>query len=88
MDALGYLLESSHIHGHMQGILLSNDSKIVNNHFVDDSLLSNNVEQCSINKDLACLQTFFYALGVAVSYHKIDFWLVRLNSPLDRIPIA
>ena len=35
-NALGYLLEASHIAGWIHGILLLHGSKMVSNHFVDD----------------------------------------------------
>lgn len=56
-DALGYLLEASHIVRQIHSILLSDDLETVNNHFVDESLLSVRVEWDSIDGALPCLDT-------------------------------
>jgi hypothetical protein len=58
----------------------------VNIHFVDDSLLPLRVEYKSVDGASTCLDTFCFASGVVVSTHKIDFWLVGLNSPPGWIP--
>lgn len=39
-NSLGYLLENAHVHGQLKGIVIPDASKLVNNHFADDSLLS------------------------------------------------
>lgn len=59
---------------------------MVNNHFTDNSLLSVSVEQRSVNGALPCLDTLCVTSGFVVSNHKIEFWLVGLDSPPDWIP--
>ena len=39
VDALGYFLEEACIVGQIRGIMLLDGSKMVNNHFADDSLI-------------------------------------------------
>lgn len=39
VDALGYLLEEACIVGQIRGIMLPDGSKMVNNHFANDSLI-------------------------------------------------
>lgn len=39
IDELGYLLEEACIVGQIRGIMLPDGSKMVNNHFADDSLI-------------------------------------------------
>lgn len=66
-NAFAYLLEATHIQGHVWGILLPNASKMVNNHFANDSLLSISVERSSIDGVRACLDLFCSTSSVVVS---------------------
>jgi hypothetical protein len=52
-DALDYLLETTRIVSRVHHILLPNGSKIVNDHFVDDSLLLVRVKQEPVYEALA-----------------------------------
>ena len=68
--------------------MLLDGLKMVNNHFADDSLLSMHVEQSLVDGAHACLVLFCLALSAMVSDHKIDLWLVGLDSPLGWILTA
>jgi len=80
-DALGYLLEVARIQGQVKGIRLTDNSEMVNNHFVDDSLLSVNAEQGSVEGAISCLNTFCTASDSVVNNHKTKYWLVGRDSP-------
>jgi hypothetical protein len=79
-DSFGYLLEVARIYGQVWGILLLDVLEMVNYHFVDDSLLSMQIDQSSIDGACACLDLFCSASGVVVSEHRMDFWLVGLDT--------
>jgi hypothetical protein len=59
---------------------------MVNNQFVDDSLLLLSVEWRSVGRALACLDMFCTTSGFVVNAHKTSYWLVGLDVPLDWIP--
>jgi hypothetical protein len=67
---------------------LSDGSRIINNHFIDDSLLTMRVEQDLVDMVLTCLDTFFFGLGVMVSALNTIFWFFGMDSLLDWIPVA
>jgi hypothetical protein len=70
---LGYLLEAACIAEYIHGILFLDGLNMVNNNFVDDSLLLMRVEREFIDGALACLDTSCFALGVVVSVHNYFF---------------
>lgn len=73
VDALGYSLESARIQERIQGISLLDESEMMNNHFVDDSLLSLPLDQNSMDATRSCLDIFCSAFGSMVSKHKINY---------------
>jgi hypothetical protein len=72
-NALGYLLENAHIQGQMWVILLPNGSKMVNNHFADESLLYVWAKQSFFNGAPTCLDVFYSTSGVVVNEYKVTF---------------
>jgi len=82
---MGYLLEVIGIIGQLHVILVLDGLEMVNNHFVDGSLLSVRAEKDSIDGALGCLDTFYFASCVMVSSHKTDFLVSRggCTSELD-----
>jgi len=84
-DITGYLLEEMCIAEQVRGILLSNGLEMLNNHFVDDYLIFISVDQGFANVALSCLDTFCATLGIMVSAHKIDYWLIGMDSPPEWI---
>jgi len=71
INALGYLLDGF---------------EIVNNHFVNDSLLFVSDEWGLVDGSLACLDTLCVTSSSMVSSHKNDYWLVGMDTLLDWIP--
>ena len=63
MDALLYVLENTHVHVHIQGIILHYASEMVNSHFVDNSLFSLGADEEVIANARDSLSIFFH-----------DFW--------------
>jgi hypothetical protein len=61
IDALGYLLEATHLQGQIQGILLE-VKELLNLHFANDSMLTPKLTQDSIEGILCCLENFARAL--------------------------
>ena len=53
----------------------------MNNHFVDNSLLSMTTEKESISTAMKFLSLFFKPLGVIVSDHKTNYWIIGLDNP-------
>ena len=58
----------------------------MNNHFVDDSLLSLRADQEVIANARDCLSIFLHACQALFSDNKTYYWLVGLEDPLDWIP--
>jgi hypothetical protein len=79
--ALRYLLLAAHIVWQVCGILLTNGSKMINNHFADGSLLFVREERYSMDVVLASIDTFYFALGDAINAQKTNFSLVGLDPP-------
>jgi hypothetical protein len=61
---------------------------MVHNHLTHDSLLYSCANQESVDGALSCLDMFCVTSGVVVSAHKIDYWILDLDSCLERIPLA
>jgi hypothetical protein len=55
-------------------------------HFADDYLLLFRVVKMIVDGAIDFLDTFFSTSGAIVSYHKNEFSLVILHTPLDWIP--
>ena len=72
-DALSYLLENSQVRGRIHGIILLDASKMENNYFVSDSLLSIRVNQDVAASARDFLSIFFHASGDLVSHHKSKY---------------
>jgi hypothetical protein len=71
VDALGYLLEEAHLQGWIRGISLPRWEEMINNHFVDDSLLLVSADEESISTERNCLAVVCEASGEIVSDHNI-----------------
>ena len=67
MDDLGYLLETSQVQGHIQGVILPYSSKMTNNHFAYDYMLSLHVNQEVVATTRYCVSLFFQLLGIWLS---------------------
>jgi hypothetical protein len=78
-NALGYILELSHLQGFLRGISLPMEEDVINNHFSDDSLLSISTNQELVSTSRDCLAMFFEDSKAIVSDHKIDYWIVGLE---------
>jgi hypothetical protein len=50
------------------------------------TLLFVNVDYRSVDGAFSCLDTFCAASGVVVSAHKIDYWIIGLDTPPKWIP--
>ena len=68
------------------GVLILKGSEVVNNHFANDSLLSHKDDQELVNGALTCLETFCIAFGIVGNAHKIDYWIIGLDSSHAWIP--
>lgn len=67
-------------------MLLPDGSKIVNNHFTDNSLLSVRIDHVLVEGTRHCLDIFFHVSGRVVSERKIDFWVVGIDDLVAWIP--
>ena len=72
-NALGYLLENACVHSQIKGIILLDAFEMVNNHFVDGSLLYLRDDQDVIANAKDCLSIFFHASRDLVSDHKTNY---------------
>lgn len=73
IDALGYLLDSTHLQGRLRGIYLSAGDEMVNNHFTNDFVLSVIVERESCSSIRDCLTVFYETSGAIVSDRNTEF---------------
>jgi len=87
-DALGYLLETTHLQGRLKGIYLPMGEEMIKNHFAYDSLFSVSIDQKSISTARDCLVVFCEASGAIVSDHKTNYWLVGLEDQPTWFPVA
>lgn len=61
------------MHSEIQGIILPNAFKMVNDHVVDDSLLSLRADQDVVASVIDCLSIYFHASRDLVSDRKTDY---------------
>ena len=88
VDALGYVLEVSCQKCKIRGISLPWGEEMVNNHFLDDSLVSMIVDRELVSTTSKCLNLFCQALGDIISDNKSDYWIVGLDEPPTWIMIT
>ena len=68
-------MDATRVQGKIQGILLPNDSKMVNNKFAHDYLLSIRVDQGSVSSTRGCLSIFCNPSRSEINDHKTNYWL-------------
>lgn len=72
--------------GTIWGISLQDGSEVVNNHFVDDSLLLVRLDQILVETTRGCFDVFCSASRVVVTKRNVDYCLVGLDDPITWIP--
>jgi hypothetical protein len=61
---------------------------MINNNFVDDSLMSVSTDQNSISTSMDCLAVFCEASGAIFSDHKTNYWLFGIEDRPTWFPDA